>query len=138
DRRLSLIVGLVSTVGVALGVVGLAFTWTSRDLVGLLTVVGLVGVGQALALEADEGSAVLSVSAVGCLAAASLFGFRAALALALASVAVEWRARRAALDNVRRNVGALTLASVPAGSGLRQGAFCAHGPARRRAAAGRG
>ena len=92
DRRLSLIVGLVSAVGVGLGVVGLAFTWTSNDLLGLLTIVGLVGVGQALALEADEGSAVLSVSAVGCLAAASLFGFRAALPLALASVAVEWSA----------------------------------------------
>src|SRR5678809_1495175 len=61
DRRLSLIVGLVSAVGVGLGVVGLALTWTSKDLLGLLTVVGLVGVGQALALEADEGSAVLSV-----------------------------------------------------------------------------
>ena len=35
------------------------FTWTSKDLLGLLTVVGLVGVGQALALEADEGSAAL-------------------------------------------------------------------------------
>jgi diguanylate cyclase (GGDEF)-like protein len=81
DRRLSLIVGLVSAVGVGLGVVGLALTWTSKDLLGLLTVVGLVGVGQALALEADEGSAVLSVGAVGWLADARL-GFRAALPLA--------------------------------------------------------
>src|SRR2546430_3931536 len=99
DRRLSLIVGLVSAIGVGAGVIGLTFSWTSKDLLGLLPVVGLVGVGQALALEADEGSAVLSVSAVGCLAAASLFGFRAALPLALASVAVEWSARRAPLHN---------------------------------------
>ena len=96
DRRLSLTVGLVSTLGVGAGIVGLLLTWTTKDLLGLLTVLGLVGVGQALALEADEGSAVLSVSAVGCLAAASLFGFRAALPLALTSVAVEWSARRAA------------------------------------------
>ena len=59
DRRLSLVVGLVSAVGVGLGVVGLAFTWTSNDLLGLLTIVGLVGVGQALALEADEGGGAL-------------------------------------------------------------------------------
>src|SRR6266571_5085819 len=134
DRRLSLIVGLVSAVGVGAGVVGLAFTWTSRDLLGLLTVVGLVGVGQALALEADEGSAVLSVSAVGCLAAASLFGFRAALPLALASVAVEWSARRAPLHNV----GALTLASLDAASVFKIAAFFPYGTAHELAASGLG
>jgi diguanylate cyclase (GGDEF)-like protein/putative nucleotidyltransferase with HDIG domain len=116
DRRLSLTVGLVSMLGVGAGVLGLLLTWTSKDLLGLLTVVALVGVGQALALEADEGSAVLSVSAVGCLAAASLFGFKAALPLALASVAVEWSARRAPLHNVLFNTGALTLASLAAAS----------------------
>src|SRR5712691_953200 len=138
DRRLSLIVGLVSAVGVGAGVVGLAFTWTSKDLVGLLTVVGLVGVGQALALEADEGSAVLSVSAVGCLAAASLFGFRAALPLALASVAVEWSARRAPLHNLLFNVGALTLASLAAASVFKIAAFFPTGTAHELAASGLG
>ena len=138
DRRLSLVVGLVSTVGVGLGVVGLAFTWTSNDLLGLLTIVGLVGVGQALALEADEGSAVLSVSAVGCLAAASLFGFRAALPLALASVAVEWSARRAPLHNVLFNVGALTLASLAAASVFKMAAFFPSGTAHELAASGLG
>src|SRR5207249_946355 len=88
DRRLSLTVGLVSTFGVGAGVVGFAFSWTARDLLGLLAVLLLVGVGQALALEADEGAAVLSVSAVGCLAASSLFGWRAALPLAITSDAV--------------------------------------------------
>src|SRR3989454_5068942 len=138
DRRLSLTVGLVSTLGMGAGVVGLAFTWTSKDLLGLLTVVGLVGVGQALALEADEGSAVLSVSAVGCLAAASLFGFRAALPLALASVAVEWSARRAPLHNVLFNVGALTPASLAAASVFKIAAFFPNGTAHQLAASGLG
>jgi diguanylate cyclase (GGDEF)-like protein/putative nucleotidyltransferase with HDIG domain len=116
DRRLSLTVGLVSTLGVAAGVAGLAFSWTSKDLLGLLAILLLVGVGQALALEADEGAAVLSVSAVGCLAASSLFGFRAALPLAITSVAVDWSARRQPLHNVLFNIGALTLASLTAAS----------------------
>src|SRR5437764_1400017 len=83
DRRLRLTVGLVSTLGVVAGIAGLTLGWTSKDLLGLLAVLLLVGVGQALALEADEGAAVLSVSAVGCLAASSLFGWRAALPLAI-------------------------------------------------------
>jgi diguanylate cyclase (GGDEF)-like protein/putative nucleotidyltransferase with HDIG domain len=116
DRRLSLTVGLVSTLGVAAGIAGLAFSWTSKDLLGLLAVLLLVGVGQALALEADEGAAVLSVSAVGCLAASSLFGWRAALPLAVTSVAVDWSARRHPLHNVLFNIGALTLASLTAAS----------------------
>ncbi|HKC23068.1 MAG TPA: diguanylate cyclase [Gaiellaceae bacterium] len=116
DRRLSLTVGLVSALGVTAGVAGLALSWTDKDLLGLLTVLLLVGVGQALALEADEGAAVLSVSAVGCLAASSLFGFRAALPLAITSVAVDWSARRHPLHNVLFNIGALTLASLTAAS----------------------
>jgi diguanylate cyclase (GGDEF)-like protein/putative nucleotidyltransferase with HDIG domain len=116
DRRLSLVVGLVSTLGVAAGIAGLAFSWTSKDLLGLLAILLLVGVGQALALEADEGAAVLSVSAVGCLAASSLFGWRAALPLAITSVAVDWSARRHPLHNVLFNIGALTLASLTAAS----------------------
>ena len=114
DRRLSLTVGLVSALGVTAGVAGLALSWTSEDLLGLLAILLLVGVGQALALEADEGAAVLSVSAVGCLAASSLFGFRAALPLAITSVAVDWSARRHPLHNVLFNIGALTLASLTA------------------------
>jgi diguanylate cyclase (GGDEF)-like protein/putative nucleotidyltransferase with HDIG domain len=116
DRRLSLVVGLVSTLGVAAGIAGLAFSWTSKDLLGMLAILLLVGVGQALALEADEGAAVLSVSAVGCLAASSLFGWRAALPLAITSVAVDWSARRHPLHNVLFNIGALTLASLTAAS----------------------
>ena len=59
---------------------------------------------------------MLSVSAVGCLAASSLFGWRAALPLAITSVAVDWSARRHPLHNVLFNIGALTLASLTAAS----------------------
>src|SRR6266571_7244267 len=138
DRRLSLTVGLVSTLGVGAGVVGLALSWTSHDLLGLLTVLLLVGVGQALAIEADEGAAVLSVSAVGCLAASSLFGWRAALPLAITSVAVDWSARRHPLHNVLFNIGALTLASLTAASVFKLGLFFPDGTTHRLAVAGLG
>jgi diguanylate cyclase (GGDEF)-like protein/putative nucleotidyltransferase with HDIG domain len=138
DRRLSLTVGLVSTLGVAAGVLGLALTWTSNDLLGLLAVLAMVGVGQALALEADEGAAVLSVSAVGCLAASSLFGWRAALPLAITSVAVDWSARRHPLHNVLFNIGALTLASLTAASVFKLAVFCPDGTSHRLAVAGLG
>jgi diguanylate cyclase (GGDEF)-like protein/putative nucleotidyltransferase with HDIG domain len=138
DRRLSLTVGLVSTLGVGAGVVGLAFSWTAHDLLGLLAVLLLVGVGQALALEADEGAAVLSVSAVGCLAASSLFGWRAALPLAITSVAVDWSARRHPLHNVLFNIGALTLASLTAASVFKLATFFPDGTQHRLAVAALG
>ncbi len=138
SRRLSLVVGFVSAAGFGAGVLGLALAWTSKDLVGLLMIVALVGVGQALALEADEGAAVLSVSAVGCLAAASLFGFRAALPLAITSVAVDWSARRHPLHNVLFNIGALTLASLTAASVFRVADFAPDGTEHRLAVAGLG
>jgi diguanylate cyclase (GGDEF)-like protein/putative nucleotidyltransferase with HDIG domain len=138
DRRLSLTVGLVSALGVSAGVVGLALSWTSSNLLGLLMVLLLVGVGQALALEADEGAAVLSVSAVGCLAASSLFGWRAALPLAITSVAVDWSARRHPLHNVLFNIGALTLASLTAASVFKLALFFPDGTPHRLAIAGLG
>jgi diguanylate cyclase (GGDEF)-like protein/putative nucleotidyltransferase with HDIG domain len=138
DRRLSLTVGLVSALGFAGGVAGLVFSWTTQDLLGLLAVLLLVGVGQALALEADEGAAVLSVSAVGCLAASSLFGWRAALPLAITSVAVDWSARRQPLHNVLFNIGALTLASLTAASIFKFGLFFAEGTGHRLAVAALG
>ena len=78
--RLAAFVGVVSCVGVAAGLLG-AFFGTSTDWIGLLAIVALVGAGQALALEVDDGS--ISVSAVGAIAGAALFGARAALALAI-------------------------------------------------------
>src|SRR2546421_1941872 len=138
DRRLSLTVGLVSTLGVGAGVVGLMFSWTESNLLGLIMVLVLVGVGQALAIEADEGAAVLSVSAVGCLAASSLFGWRAALPLAITSVAVDWSARRHPLHNVLFNIGSLTLASLAAASIFRLSGLFPHGTPHQLAVSGLG
>ncbi len=111
SARLGILVGLVSTLGVAAGVLGLVFG-SSTDVIGLLAVIALVGVGQALALEVDDGT--ISVSAVGALAGAALFGTRAALALAVAISVVEWSARRTQIHTVLFNVGALSLASLGA------------------------
>ena len=72
----------------------------------------LVGVGQSLALEVDDGS--ISVSAVGSIAGAALFGPRAALPLALTIAAVEWSARRSPFHYVMFNIGTLSLSSLAA------------------------
>ena len=109
--RLGVLIVFVSTVGVAAGIAGILWG-TNRDLLGLLVMVGLVGGGQALALEVDEGA--ISFSAVGALAGAALFGPRAGLALALTTVAVDWSARRTGLRHVLFYIGALTLASLSA------------------------
>src|SRR5213079_292320 len=111
SKRLAAVVGLVGLVGIGAGVAGLAFG-SSHDISGLLAIIALVGAGQALALELDLGS--ISVSAVGALAGAALFGPRAALALAITTAAVEWSARRQSLHHVLFNVGALSLASLAA------------------------
>jgi diguanylate cyclase (GGDEF)-like protein/putative nucleotidyltransferase with HDIG domain len=118
SKRLATVVGLVGLVGSAAGVAGLVFG-TSHDVSGLVAIIALVGAGQALALELDLGS--ISVSAVGAIAGAALFGPRAALALALTTAAVEWSARRQSLHHVLFNIGALSLASLAA-----VGAFSLH------------
>jgi diguanylate cyclase (GGDEF)-like protein/putative nucleotidyltransferase with HDIG domain len=109
SRRLAAFVGVVSAVGVTAGVVGAIFG-NSTDWIGLAALVALVGAGQALALEVDDGS--ISVSAVGAIAGAALFGPRAALALAITTAAVEWSARRSPFHYVLFNVGTLSLASL--------------------------
>jgi diguanylate cyclase (GGDEF)-like protein/putative nucleotidyltransferase with HDIG domain len=111
SARLTLLVGAVSSLGVGAGILGLT-KGGSDELFGLLAVVGLVGISQALALEADVGS--ISVSAVGALAGAALFGPRVALPLAVTITAVEWSARRPGLQHVLFNIGALSLASLSA------------------------
>jgi diguanylate cyclase (GGDEF)-like protein/putative nucleotidyltransferase with HDIG domain len=118
SKRLAAVVGLVGLVGSAAGIAGLVFG-ASHDVSGLVAIIALVGAGQALALELDLGS--ISVSAVGALAGAALFGPRAALALALTTAAVEWSARRQSLHHVLFNIGALSLASLAA-----VGAFSLH------------
>ena len=109
--RLRALITFVSTLGVTAGVLGI-MRGTNDDLLGLLVVAALVGGGQALALEVDEGA--ISFSAVGALAGAALFGPRAGLVLAVVTVAVDWSARRTGLRHVLFNVGALTLASLTA------------------------
>jgi diguanylate cyclase (GGDEF)-like protein/putative nucleotidyltransferase with HDIG domain len=111
SRRLAVFVGIVSTAGLAAGMLGLVYGH-STDWMGLAAIVALVGVGQALALEVDDGS--ISVSAVGSIAGAALFGPRAALALAITIAAVEWSARRSPFHYVIFNVGTLSLSSLAA------------------------
>src|SRR5256884_2677133 len=111
SKRLAAVVGLVGLVGTAAGVLGLVFG-SSHDVGGMIAIIALVGAGQALALELDLGS--ISVSAVGALAGAALFGPRAALALAVTTAAVEWSARRQSLHHVLFNIGTLSLASLTA------------------------
>ena len=109
--RLAILVGLVSVLGIAAGVLGIVLG-QSEDFLGLIAIVALVGIGQALALEFDEGT--ISVAAVGAIAGAALFGPRAALAIAVTTSVVEWSARRSAMHNVLFNIGALTFASLGA------------------------
>jgi diguanylate cyclase (GGDEF)-like protein/putative nucleotidyltransferase with HDIG domain len=111
SRNLAAFVGLVSIAGITAGVVG-AFFGNSHDWIGLAAIIALVGAGQALALEVDDGS--ISVSAVGAIAGAALFGPRAALALAITTTAVDWSARRDPFHYVVFNIGTLTLASLAA------------------------
>ncbi len=111
SRRLAVFVGIVSAAGIAAGVFGVVFGH-STDWIGLLCLVALVGAGQALALEVDDGS--ISVSAVGSIAGAAMFDVRAALPIAVTIAAVEWSARRSPFHYVLFNIGTLTLSSLAA------------------------
>jgi diguanylate cyclase (GGDEF)-like protein/putative nucleotidyltransferase with HDIG domain len=111
SRPLASLVTLVTAVGAGAGVMGLLFG-TSQDLFALVALVVLVGLGEALALEVDDGS--ISVSAVGALAGAALFGPRAALPLAITTAVVHWSARRYPPHYVLFNIGSLCLASLAA------------------------
>jgi putative nucleotidyltransferase with HDIG domain len=108
---LALLVAAVSLGGIAAGALGIA-SGTTDDLIGLLAIIALVAGGQALALELDGGS--ISVSAVGALAGAALFGPQAALPLAIAIASVEWSSRRTPIYQLIFNIGALTFASLAA------------------------
>ena len=111
-RRLGILVGTVGLVGTAMGVLGLLLG-TSTDVVGLIAIVALVAVGQALSLVVEE-TGTISVSAVGALAGAAIIGPRAALLLAVTMAAIEWSAKRSLVHQLLFNVGALTLASLAA------------------------
>ena len=111
-RRLAVLVGLVGLVGSGMGLLGLLFG-SNTDVVGLVAIVALVGIGQALSLVVEE-TGTISVSAVGALAGAAIIGPRAALPLAVTMAAIEWSARRSLGHQLLFNVGALTLASLAA------------------------
>ncbi|HVU79196.1 MAG TPA: diguanylate cyclase [Gaiellaceae bacterium] len=111
-KRLAALVGLVGALGTAAGVAGAIFGH-STDYVGLLVIVALVGLGEALSLELEETGSI-SVSAVGALAAAAIIGPRAALPLAITMSAVAWSARRVSFHHNLFNVGVLSLATLTA------------------------
>jgi diguanylate cyclase (GGDEF)-like protein/putative nucleotidyltransferase with HDIG domain len=111
--RMAAVVAGVALGGIGAGVVGVIWGH-SQDWLGMGAVVVLVAIGQALAFEYDDTEGSLSVSAVGALAGAALFGPRAALPLALAIALVEWSARRPYVHQTIFNVGSLSLASLSA------------------------
>jgi diguanylate cyclase (GGDEF)-like protein/putative nucleotidyltransferase with HDIG domain len=111
SARTAALTTLVGLAGIAAGVAAVLFG-TSTDLIGLAVMMALVGGGQALALDLEEGG--ISISVVGALAGAALFGPRAALLLALAAVAADWSARRTNARELVSATGTTTLASLGA------------------------
>jgi diguanylate cyclase (GGDEF)-like protein/putative nucleotidyltransferase with HDIG domain len=109
--RLVAFTTLVGLAGIAAGIAAVVLG-TSTDAIGIIVMIALVGGGQAIALNLEEGGIALSV--VGALAGVALFGPRAALVLALATVAVDWSAHRIGVRRVLFNAGVLTLASLAA------------------------
>jgi len=110
SSRLRLLVGVVGVAGAVAGAAALV-AGGSEDLAGLIALIVLVAVGQALAVEVlDHGS--ISLSAVGSLAGAAMFGPRVALPIALAVCIVDWSARRGKLYRTAFNVGVIVLSTM--------------------------
>jgi diguanylate cyclase (GGDEF)-like protein/putative nucleotidyltransferase with HDIG domain len=101
---------LVGIAGAAAGAAGLLLG-SGSDLLGMLAVVGIAALVQALADASQEAS---SVSAVAVLSGAALFGPRVALGIALAACVVEWGRTRIPLPRLAFDVGALPLAALAA------------------------
>jgi diguanylate cyclase (GGDEF)-like protein len=116
SSALRAIVTCVALIGCGAGLYATTTGRVNGDLVGIALLIGLVAVGQAVAVEALEHSTV-SLSAVGSLAGAALFGIRVALAIAIAVCAVEWSAKRTQVHQLLFNTGALTLSGL-AGAGV--------------------
>jgi diguanylate cyclase (GGDEF)-like protein/putative nucleotidyltransferase with HDIG domain len=111
-RRLAIVVGVIAVLGTTAGILGAIFG-TSTDIIGLIAIIAVVGIGQALSLEVEQ-TGTISVSAVGALAGAAIIGPRAAIALAITMSAIEWSTRRSVLHQLVFNVGILSLASLGA------------------------
>jgi diguanylate cyclase (GGDEF)-like protein len=110
SSRLRGLVAVVSVGGIAVGLLA-TLTGGTSELAGIAVVVGLVAAGQALAVEVlDRGT--ISLSAVGSLAGAAMFGPRVALPIAVAVCAVDWSARRGKLYRTTFNIGVIVLSSV--------------------------
>ncbi|HEY4977317.1 MAG TPA: diguanylate cyclase [Gaiellaceae bacterium] len=110
-RRLMWLIGTLTIAGVAGGVAGAVFG-ANHDWVGMGALVALIAIGQVLAIETDDSS--ISVTAVGAIAGASLFGARVAFVAAFVAALVDWGARRSPLHQPLFNVGALTLSTLAA------------------------
>jgi diguanylate cyclase (GGDEF)-like protein/putative nucleotidyltransferase with HDIG domain len=113
SRGLTALAVTIGTLGAVTGAAGLAWG-SSRDVVGLLGMMVLVGGGQALSLDSMDVVGSIPVSVVGLLAGAALFGYRAALPLALTTAVVDWSARRTSLRHVAYTVGTLSVAVLAA------------------------
>ena len=110
-RPLMRLIAVLTLAGVAGGVAGAIFG-SSRDLVGMGALVTLIAIGQVMAIETDDSS--ISVTAVGAIAGASLFGVRIALAAALVAALVDWGTRRSPAHQLLFNIGALTVSTLGA------------------------
>jgi diguanylate cyclase (GGDEF)-like protein len=105
------IVPLFVTVGGILAGVATMVLGTNQDLLGMMALVGVVALVQLLS-DAAQGAA--SVSAVGLLAGAALFGPRVALPTALVACVVEWGRTRVPFARLGLDIGTLTLAALAA------------------------
>jgi diguanylate cyclase (GGDEF)-like protein len=101
---------LVGLLGTSAGVAGLLLG-ADNDLLGMLAVVGIAALVQALADASQEAA---SVSAVAVLSGAALFGPRVALGIALAACFVEWGRTRMPLPRLAFDIGTMTLAALAA------------------------
>jgi diguanylate cyclase (GGDEF)-like protein len=109
-RGINMFVAVVAALGAIGGLAGLAFG-SIGDLAGLALIVALVTAGQVLASDVlDRGT--ISISAVGSLAGAALFGPSAALPLAVAVCVAEWLVHRTAVRKMAFNAGVLTLSAL--------------------------
>jgi diguanylate cyclase (GGDEF)-like protein len=100
----------VTGAGVLAGVAAMVLG-TNQDLLGMMALVGVVALVQVLA-DSSQGAA--SVSAVGMLAGAALFGPRVALPTAVVACVVEWGRTRVSFARLGLDIGTLTLAALAA------------------------
>ncbi len=109
-RGIGVFVAIIAMLGAVAGVAGLVFG-SGNDIAGLALLVALIAAGQVLAADVlDRGT--ISISAVGSLAGAALFGPRAALPLAIAVCTAEWLVHRTTLQKMVFNAATLTLSAL--------------------------